>query len=289
MSGPSPFPESSSALRCGRYELALGGRTLVVGIINMTPDSFSGDGLAEDTEAALRQAEAMMRDGADLLDVGGESTRPGAHPVDEATERMRVLPAVERLARELPIPISIDTRHSSVARAALDAGACLINDVTALQDDPALATLAAERGCPLILSHWTRGPRVPGQDIVARVAQDLQVSIQQALAAGMAAAQIVVDPGIGFGKAAEESLELLRRLGELKRLLPYPMLVGPSRKSFIGKVLGLPEEERLEGTAAAVALAIAGGADIVRVHDVLPMTRVARVADAIVRGWQPAT
>ncbi|MBI4492199.1 MAG: dihydropteroate synthase [Chloroflexi bacterium] len=276
-----------SQIQNPKSKIPLARRTLIMGVINMTPDSFSGDGLNGDAEAALRQGEAMVRAGADLLDVGGESTRPGHAPIDEATELARALPAVERLARALPVPVSIDTRHSNVARAALDAGASLINDVSALQDDPALAALAAERGCPLILSHWTRGPRVAGQSIVERVIADLQVATQQALAAGVAPEQIVVDPGIGFGKVAEESLELLRRLGELRRALPYPLLVGPSRKSFIGKVLGLPPEERLEGTAAAVAAAILGGADIVRVHDVLPMVRVARVADAIARGWEP--
>jgi dihydropteroate synthase len=258
-----------------------------MGIINMTPDSFSGDGLLGDAAAALRQGEAMVRDGADLLDVGGESTRPGHRPVDAATELRRVLSAVERLAHELPVPISIDTRRGSVARAALDAGASIINDVTALRDDPGLADLAAERGCPLILSHWTRGPGTPGQDILDRVAADLRASVEQARSAGVRPEQIVVDPGIGFGKGPQESLELMRRLRELKDSLGCPVLVGPSRKSSIGAVLGgLPPEERVEGTGAAIALCIAGGADIVRVHDVRHMVRVARVADAIVRGWE---
>lgn len=273
-------------LRCGRYELLLGARTLVMGIINMTPDSFSGDGLAGDAEAALRQGLAMARDGADLLDVGGESTRPGHLPVGQATELARVLPAVERLAREVPVPISIDTRHSEVARAALEAGACLINDVSALQDDPRLAELAAERGCPLILSHWTRGQWTEDEDMVARVIADLRAAVGQARAAGVAPEQLVVDPGIGFGKTARQSLEVMRRLREIREALPYPLLVGPSRKSSLGAALGgLPPQERLEGTAAAVALCIAGGADLVRVHDVREMARVARVADAIVRGW----
>jgi dihydropteroate synthase len=236
---------------------------------------------------ALAQARRMVADGADLLDVGGESTRPsavGAPPLDEAVERERVVPVIKALADELPshVLLSIDTYKASVARAALDAGAQLVNDVWALRQDPTMAPLVAERGVPVILMSNLRGQ--PRREPVSDVLRQLAVDLERAQAAGIAWERTILDPGFGFGLAGAENLEVLRRLGEL-RVLGRPLLVGTSRKSHIGLVLGTPVEDRVEGTAATVALSIASGADIVRVHDVRQMTRVARMSDAVVRGW----
>ncbi len=281
--------------RWASYELVWGARTYVMGVLNITPDSFSHDGLAPEgsatadvVAAAVALARGMVADGADLIDVGGESTRPattGAPPLAARVERDRVVPVVAALAAALPahIPISIDTYKVEVAAAALDAGAALINDVWGLRRDPQMAPLVAKRGMPVILMSNQRGER--RHDPLGDVARRLARSVDVALAAGIPWDHVILDPGIGFGLSAVENLEVLRRLGEL-RALGRPLLVGTSRKSTIGKVLGgLPEEERLEGTAATVALSIANGADMVRVHDVRQMVRVARMADAIVRGW----
>lgn len=277
------------------HALAWGSRTYVMGILNITPDSFSRDGLAlegmsreEVVRAAVAKARCMVEDGADLLDVGGKSTRPGTvglPPLDEAVERARVVPVIEALAAELPphLLISIDTYKASVARAALDAGAHLVNDVFGLRYDPAIASLVAERAVPVVLMSNLRGQ--PRREPVADVLRQLSSSLEHALAAGIAWERIILDPGLGFGLAGAENLEVLRRLGEL-RALARPLLVGTSRKAHIGLVLGTPVEDRLEGTAATVALAIAGGADIVRVHDVRQIARVARMSDAVVRGWR---
>ena len=268
--------------RWGNLGFAWGKRTYVMGIINVTPDSFSGDGLGHDAEAALEQALRFQDEGADIIDVGGESTRPGSTPVTVEEEKRRVIPVIRLLASRLDVPVSVDTYKREVAREALAAGAAVINDVWGLKRDPALADLAAREGAPIVLMHNQQG--LDYSDLVPEVLASLRFSLRQALEAGVPSENVVLDPGLGFGKRPEHNLELLRRLAELKAL-GLPLLVGTSRKSTIGLVLDLPVEERLEGTAATVALAIANGADIVRVHDVKAMTRVARMSDAIVRGW----
>ena len=265
--------------------LSWGQRTYVMGVINVTPDSFSGDGLGGNVDAAVEQGVRFEGEGADFLDIGAESTRPGHRPVTEEEEMRRLLPSLEAVAARVSIPVSVDTWKSGVARAALDAGACIINDVWGLKADPSIATVAAERGAALALMHNQQGHvyDILLDDIVS----GLQRSADTALAAGVPRANLMVAPGIGFGKTADQNIEVLRELGRLKDL-GLPLLVGTSRKSTIGRLLGgLPPEERVEGTAATVALAIAGGADIVRVHDVREMARVCRVSDAIVRGWRP--
>jgi dihydropteroate synthase len=267
-----------------------GHRTYVMGILNVTPDSFSGDGLAGDVEAAVRQAARFVEAGVDFLDVGGESTRPGAEPVPVETEIERTIPLIQRLRAEFPQPISIDTYHAATARAALEAGAHLVNDITGLRGDPEMAQVVAEFGVPVVLMHIQGTPRTMQQhptyeDVVEDIRTALRESIALATAAGIAREQIIIDPGIGFGKTLTHNLQILRRLGEF-RTLGCPILVGPSRKSFLGQILDLPVTERLEGTAASVAVAIAHGADMVRVHDVPQMVRVVRVADAIVRGLE---
>ncbi len=273
------------------HRLDWGQQTYVMGIINVTPDSFSGDGLVEATltqeavvQRAVAQAQQFVAEGATLIDVGGESTRPNAAPISIEQELDRVLPVIQALYAALPkeVMISIDTYKAEVARQALDAGACIINDIWGLRRDPAMAALASERGIPVVLMANMRGYQK--HEIVSDVLRFLAGSIDLALAVGVAWERIIVDPGIGFGTTPEENLTLLRRLGEL-RALGRPILLGTSRKSTIGLVLGgLPASERLEGTAATVALGIAQGADIVRVHDVREMMRVVKMSDAVVRG-----
>jgi len=254
-----------------------------MGVINVTPDSFSGDGLGSDIKAAVARARSVVAEGADIIDVGGESTRPHYASVSEDEEIRRVVPVIERLSGELSVPISIDTSKSGVARRALEAGATIINDVWGLRRDPKLAEVAAEKGVALVLVANQR--EMTYEDIVAEVVASLKRGMKLALDAGVAWENIIIDPGIGFGKTLEGNLEVMRRLSELKEL-GRPILLGTSRKSVIGTVLDLPPDQRLEGTAATVALGIANGADIIRVHDVLPMARVARMADAIVRGFR---
>jgi dihydropteroate synthase len=291
-------------LAIGPLACEWGAQTYLMGILNVTPDSFSGDGLlaqaepgsAALVEAALQQARRLVEEGADILDVGGESTRPGSRPLPVQEEMRRVLPVVERLAQELEVAISIDTYKAAVAAAALDAGAHMVNDVWALSGDPDMAGLVAERGVPVILMHNRSRPaeadvdaRLGGRyvgteyaDLLGDIIAELRERVDHAVEAGITRERIIVDPGIGFGKTVEQNLELLDRLGEL-RALGRPLLAGTSRKSFTGYTLNLPPEERLEGTAASVALAIDRGADIVRVHDVQAMVRVARLTDATVR------
>lgn len=281
------------------HEFIWGSRTYVMGIINVTPDSFSGDGLRLSeypVEAALEQAGAFAAAGADILDIGGESTRPGSEPVSEAEESARVLPVVEAIAAEINLPISIDTYKAAVAESALDAGAGIINDVWGFKADPDIAALAADRDVPVILMHNRSIPKsaevqarlggrytgVAYDDLIKDIKRELLESVQIARKAGVRDANIILDTGIGFGKTVEQNLELLNRTGEV-RALGYPVLIGSSRKSFIGYTLDLPPDQRVEGTAATVAIAIARGADIVRVHDVEVMARVAKMTDAIVR------
>ena len=279
--------------RIGERQFCWGERTYIMGVLNLTPDSFSGDGLGEDVETAVALGLAFQEQGADAIDVGGESTRPagpvygaGAMPVSEQEEIRRVIPVIERLRDALSIPVSIDTYKAAVARRAVEAGATIINDVWALKRDPDMAQVVAETGVALILVHNQHGTEY--RDLLREVVGDLRQSVQVALDAGVVREQIIVDPGLGFGKTAQDNLRLLRRLDEFKSVMGRPLLVGTSRKSTIGQVLGgLPADQRVEGTAATVALAIAKGADMVRVHDVQAMTRVARMSDAIVRGWQP--
>jgi len=257
----------------------------LMGVVNATPDSFSDGGRFLDAEAAVAHALRLAGEGADLVDVGGESTRPGAAAVPAEEEIRRVVPVIERLrARGLSIPISIDTSKAAVARAALRAGADLVNDVRALAD-PDLARAVAEAGAPVVLMHMRGTPadmaeRAHYRDVAAEVADELAGSMERAEKAGVSRDRILLDPGIGFAKTAEQSLELLARLGEL-RALGRPLVVGPSRKSFIGKVTGAPVEARLPGTLAAVAAVVLAGAEVVRVHDVGPARQAALVAAAI--------
>ncbi len=268
----------------GGREFAWGERTYVMGILNVTPDSFAGDGVGTDLDAAVRRAVRMCEDGADVIDVGGESTRPGAEEIGAEEELRRTIPVVERLARELDVPVCIDTYKADVAKAAIDAGAALVNDVHGFRREPRLAGVAAKAGVPAVAMHQQRGREF--KDTIGNIIEGWLESLRIARQAGLPEEQLILDPGFNFGWTNEQALEMLRRLGEL-RVVGRPLLVGTSRKSTIGAVLGgLPAEERLEGTAATVAISVAGGADIVRVHDVKEMSRVARMADAIVRGWK---
>lgn len=264
--------------------LMWGKRTYVMGIINVTPDSFSGDGLGSDIPAIVEQAKRFQEEGVDFLDVGAESTRPGHEPVSADEELRRLIPALEAVAACANVPISVDTYKSEVARRALDSGAVIINDIWGLKADPQLAQVAAEAGAPLILMHNQETRQY--QDLLPDIFASLRHSVELACQAGVPQENIILDPGIGFGKTPDHNLEILDRLDEFQAL-GHPLLVGTSRKSTIGFVLDLPVEERLEGTAATVALSIARGADIVRVHDVKEMVRVCRMSDAIVRGWRP--
>ena len=269
-------------LRCGDRQLELGARTLVMGIVNATPNSFSGDGLAGDLGAAVALAERMVAEGADLVDVGGKSTRPGSAPVDAPTELLRVVPVVEALAGRLPVPISVDTRKAEVARAAIAAGATMVNDIWGLRGDPQMApVLAAHPDVALVAMHNRRGHQY--SDLVAEVARELRESLVVAARHGIGADRVVADPGFGFGKTPAQNLELMQRLAEL-RGIGRPLLLGVSRKSTIGLLLdGAPPEMRVEGTLALCVLAVAAGAEMVRVHDVAAIHRGLRVADAVLR------
>ena len=288
-----------------------GQRTYVMGIINVTPDSFSGDGVAaavvdplpgDAVVRAVDQARQFLADGADILDVGGESTRPGSVPVSIAEELARVVPVVRALRTALPeATISVDTYRAAVAEAALDSGADWINDVWGLRMDPDMAALVAARGCPVIIMHNRSQPKDVAQEqrlggryvgiryteLMIDIARELTEQMAIAFAVGVREEQIILDPGIGFGKTVEQNVELLDRLGELKAL-GRPLLIGPSRKSFIGYTLDLPPDDRVEGTAATVAIGIDRGADIVRVHDVRAIARVARMTDRIIRRAAPS-
>jgi dihydropteroate synthase len=275
-------------LRCRGRELEYGDQTLVMGIVNVTPDSFSGDGIGQQVGVAVDLARQMVAQGADVLDVGGESTRPGARPVDAAEEIDRVVPAIAAIVAAVPVPVSVDTRKAVVAEAALRAGAHLVNDVAGLQRDVGMAEVVASFGAAVVAMHspgepWEVTWPTRYDDVVVDVRRYLARSIERAMAAGIPRDQIVVDPGFGFGKDLGDNLTLLRRLAEFREL-GCPVLLGTSRKSAIGRVLGLPVEDRLEGSLATIPLAIAQGVDLVRVHDVAASVRVARMADAVVRG-----
>lgn len=275
-----------AATRCGNTEFRWGERTYVMGICNLSPDSFSGDGLGSDIEAALAQAKRMVAEGADIIDVGGESTRPGTglKSVDDVDDELQlVIPVIEKLASELTVPISIDSYKSAVASRAVKAGAAMINDIWGLKRDPRIAEVAAETGVPIILMSNQRD--APCRDIMTEVSSDLERSISRAMKSGVPEQNIIIDPGISFGKSLEQNLEIIRRLAELKSL-GRPILLGTSRKSVIGLVLDLPTDQRVEGTAATVAIGIANGADMVRAHDVKQMVRVCRMSDAIIQRRQ---
>lgn len=268
-----------------------------MGVLNVTPDSFSDGGLYLDLDRAVDHAHRLKEEGADLIDIGGESTRPGAPAVPADEERRRVLPVIGRVAGEVGLPVSLDTTKASVARAGIDAGASLINDISAGTLDPDLLPTVAALAVPVCLMHlpvhpqemgWSRAALPEDADVVGEVTRFLQARVAAAVAAGIARSEILIDPGFGFGKSAKQNLELIRRLGELRSVIGLPILLGTSRKSSLARVLG-PEgdradPERLAATAASVALGVAFGADIVRVHDVAFMARVVRVSDAVVRG-----
>lgn len=290
---PSPL-----RMPCGRATLTFGPRTLVMGILNVTPDSFFDGGRFLSHDDAARQAETMVEDGADLIDVGGESTRPagpygaGAEPVSEEEESRRVVPVIERITKTCPIPISVDTTKAVVARRALDSGADLVNDISALRFDPGMAPLLAQRRVPVALMHMKGDPRTMQKspsydDVIEEVRSFLRERIAFAVQSGIPADRILIDPGLGFGKRLRDNLEIIARLREF-RTLNVPLLIGPSRKAFVGVTAPptphLPVSDRLEGTLAAVALCTANGADMVRVHDVKAAVRACRLADAVVRG-----
>jgi len=278
------------SLRLRSGKLVLGERTLVMGVLNVTPDSFSDGGKFFDTERAVEQALGMERAGADLLDIGGESTRPGSVGISVQEELARVLPVLQALRGRMKIPVSIDTQTPEVAEAALDAGAQVINDISGLKSDPRIAEAAARRRVPLILVHMRGEPRTMqigpfARDVIKDVMQGLRQSVVMARKSGVAKSQIILDPGIGFGKSFAQNYELLQKLPQLAKL-GYPLLVGPSRKGFLGATLArdgksAAPQERIWGTAATVTASILNGAHIVRVHDVNEMVQVARVADCL--------
>lgn len=294
----------AASLNIGNRTFEWGKRTYIMGIINVTADSFSGDGLlakgADSVNLALQQAQQFAAEGADILDVGGESTRPGSQPISAEEELEHVLPIIRAITKELDVPVSIDTYKAQVAEEALRSGAALVNDVWGFHADPHIADVAARYGVPVILMHnrssWAHaqikeklGGRyvgIPYENLMEDIKRELLESVAIARSAGIPDERIILDPGIGFGKSTEQNLELVDRLGEI-RSLGYPLLYGPSRKSFIGYTLDAPPDQRLEGTAAAVAVGIVRGADIIRVHDVKQMAQVARMTDAIVRRAAP--
>jgi dihydropteroate synthase len=282
------LPEAPRPMRIGPAAWTWGARTYVMGILNVTADSFSGDGLLahrDPIQAAVDQATRMVAEGADILDVGGASSRPGHEEIAEADEVHRVAPVIEALAASCPeIPLSIDTVSPVVAEAAIEAGAHLVNDVWGVAAAPDLLQLAAARGIPVVLMHNRTEARY--RNLVPEIVSDLQHAIERALDAGVPWDGIIVDPGFGFGKTPDQNVALLAGLRTL-RTLGRPLLLGTSRKSTLGKLLDLPPDERVEATIATTVLGIAAGADIVRVHDLRPNVRAARVADAAIRGWRP--
>jgi dihydropteroate synthase len=282
----SSLAETSRVLSLGGREYDLGRRTLIMGVVNVTPDSFSDGGLLPDAAAAIDHALRLEEEGADILDIGGESTRPGSDFITLEEELHRVMPVIEGVLKHAGVPVSIDTTKAEVARQALGAGCAMVNEISAMRLDEEMLPLVVGKKVPFCLMHMQGMPKDMQvephyDDVIGEIAAFLRERAQAAEGAGADPCDIMIDPGIGFGKTLQHNLEILRRLGEF-RSLGYTLVLGASRKSFIGKILDLPEGERVEGTAASVALGIGGGADIVRVHDVKEMARVARVADAIV-------
>lgn len=268
-------------IQCREFDLNIGEKTLVMGILNVTPDSFSDGGSYNNVSQALNHAITMVKEGADMIDVGGESTRPGSDEVGEKEELKRVIPVIQELKRFINKPISIDTYKAAVAEAAIDAGANIINDVWGLQREPEIAKVAAKHNVPVIAMH-NQSTTEYDKDIIESIIDFFKVSIDIALEAGISKEMIILDPGIGFGKTVEQNLEVMRRLDELQ-VLGYPILLGISRKSIIGKTLDLPTHDRLEGTLALNAIGIQMGAEIIRVHDVKENIKAAKMIDAVVR------
>lgn len=279
------YCQAPQPLKIGGRQFSFGNRTYIMGILNMTPDSFSDGGKFMDPEDALAHARKMLAQGADIIDVGAQSTRPGSSPVSAEEEKKRVVPLIEKLAEETRAVISIDTTKAEVAKAALASGASMVNDISGLRFDPKMAEVVADFGVPVCIMHIQGRPKDMQanpvySDLMGEIIDYLEKGLAIAKSAGILHEKIIVDPGIGFGKTVEHNLEILRRLKELKGL-GCPIMVGPSRKSMIGAVLGLPVDERVEGTAATVAISIANGANIIRVHDVKEMARVVKMTDAI--------
>lgn len=279
------LPKPLRNMDCRGKDIELGRRTLVMGILNVTPDSFSDGGKFQRVDIALYHALKMIEDGADIIDVGGESTRPGHQQISEAEELERVIPVLERLAKEINVPLSVDTSKAEVARQAIKAGAGIINDVWAGQADNEMFSAAVEYNAPIILMHNQQGTEY--QDVMADLLDHLAKRVDMAVQAGVLKENIILDPGIGFGKTYGQNLEVMIRLNELKSL-GYPVLLGTSRKSIIGNTLNLPVDQRVEGTAATVCYGITKGVDIVRVHDVKEISRVCKMTDAMVRGYRNA-
>lgn len=273
--------------RCGDKVFRLGERTFVVGVLNVTPDSFSDGGNYMEVDAAVSRGLEMVEEGADIIDIGGESSRPGAEPVPIEEERRRVLPVIERLARKVGVPISIDTYKSVVAREAIGLGASIVNDISGLRSSPDMADVIVETGVSVMIMHMKGEPRnmqsdPTYEDVVSEIRVFLDTQAKKAVARGVPKDRIVIDPGIGFGKTVEHNLEIIARIGEL-RDLGYPVLIGTSRKSFIGSILGTEVDERLEGTIASKVAAVMGGVDFVRVHDVKEVSRAMNLIDRIMR------
>jgi len=272
-------------IRCGRRILNLNKRPYIMGILNVTPDSFSDGGHYLTINSSVECARRMAEEGADIIDIGGESSRPGAEPVPLEVELERVIPVIKKLSDKIDILISIDTYKAKVAKEALKAGASIINDISGLRFDPMMAKIAAEAGCPVIIMHMKGTPRdmqrrPAYKDVVKEITAFFKERIAFAAENGIKKNRIIIDPGIGFGKTVRHNLEIIKRLKEFRKL-GVPILIGPSRKSFIGRILNEPVDKRLEGTAAVVAISIANGANIVRVHDVKAMADVAKITDAI--------
>ena len=279
----------SQKLKIGGRDFVWGMKTYVMGVVNVTPDSFSGDGIFSDPAKASDQAMRFEDEGADFIDVGGESTRPAsvyknAKPVSASEELNRVVPAIEAIVKAVSLPVCIDTRKATVALRAVEAGAGLINDVTMLRGDPKMVQIVSNCKVPVVVSHNRNQPKY--KDLIGEIIVDLMESVLAAEKSSITRDNILIDPGIGFGKTTEQNLTVLRELRQLTQL-GFPVMIGTSRKSSIGAVLELPVNDRTEGTAATIALAIGCGVDIVRVHEVREMVRVARMADAVVRGWTP--
>ena len=280
MSVPLRKSYASPVMTIGGHEFRWGARTYVMGIVNLTPDSFSGDGLSANPEAALERALRFEGDGADIIDVGAESTRPGHKPISADEELRRLLPSLELLSSRVRLPISVDTYKTEVARKALEAGASMINDIWGLKEGPGLAALAAEHDVPIVIMHNQHGTEY--HDLLPDIIESLRASTEKALSTGVPERNIILDPGIGFGKNLEHNLTLIRYLREFQGIAAG-VLVGPSRKSFIGMLTGKPVEDRLAGTIAAVTLCAINKADVVRVHDVKPVVDALKVVNAVIR------